>query len=76
MTVLGLLLFSITVYSAEGTAVNTNLLGVFNYHNRFGIPEADRIWKLENGLDESGQRVAGGSTTTTLSVPYQVSYNN
>ncbi|XP_063828441.1 collagenase-like [Ostrinia nubilalis] len=40
--------------------------GVYDYHLKVGMHEADRIRKAENE-----QRVAGGSTTTVAAVPYQ-----
>ncbi|KAL0878879.1 hypothetical protein ABMA27_003890 [Loxostege sticticalis] len=40
--------------------------GIYDYHLKVGMHEADRIRKLENE-----QRVAGGSTTAIAAVPYQ-----
>lgn len=67
----GVLLLIVAVASATETASSTLESGVYDYHRRYGIPQAEKIRQNENGI-LSGQRVAGGSTTTTLSVPYQV----
>lgn len=61
---------------AIASAIETPSLGdgVYDYHRKFGIPQAQKIKERESEI-LSGQRVAGGSTTTTLSVPYQVKYS-
>ncbi|XP_030024847.2 brachyurin [Manduca sexta] len=64
------LIFFAVVKAAEDATVPSEFSS-YDYHNRYGIPEADRIWKLENEITKTGQRVVGGSTTTILSVPYQ-----
>lgn len=61
-----LILFSLAC-SAFGKVVPPDN-GVYDYHLKVGVHEADRIRKLENE-----QRVAGGSTTAIAAVPYQVS---
>ncbi|CAH0625494.1 unnamed protein product [Chrysodeixis includens] len=45
-------------------------IGVYDYHNRIGIPEASRILKLENEIIQGQSRIVGGSTTTIEAVPY------
>lgn len=69
---LGFFFVALTLTKAsERTALSE--LGIYNYHDRIGIPEAKKIWYVERELIRSGQRIAGGSTTTIFSVPYQVS---
>lgn len=47
--------------------------GVYDYHRRIGIPTALKIKLRERQAAENAQdRIVGGSSTTTLSVPYQV----
>uniref|UniRef100_A0A2H1VZM4 SFRICE_000209 n=1 Tax=Spodoptera frugiperda TaxID=7108 RepID=A0A2H1VZM4_SPOFR len=46
--------------------------GVYDYHRRIGIPTALKIKLREIQAAENAQdRIVGGSSTTTLSVPYQ-----
>lgn len=67
---LGFFFVALTLTKAsERTALSE--LGIYNYHDRIGIPEAKKIWYVERELIRSGQRIAGGSTTTIFSVPYQ-----
>ncbi|CAG9788163.1 unnamed protein product [Diatraea saccharalis] len=57
--------------SAYGKAVNPNV-GMYDYHRRIGMFEADRIRKFEKDVtDSKSARVVGGSTTTIGLVPYQ-----
>lgn len=65
------ILFCVAVASAAGEP-NPLENGVYDYHRRFGIPEASRIRKLESESSDAQSRIVGGSTTSTFSVPYQV----
>lgn len=47
---------------------------IYNYHTRFGIPEAQRIQKAEETAAVSGQRIVGGSITPIANTPYQVNW--
>lgn len=69
---IGVLLLIVAVAcAAETPHPSSTVNGVYDYHHQFGIPQAQKIREFEDGIT-SGQRVAGGSITTTLSVPYQV----
>ncbi|KAF9422948.1 hypothetical protein HW555_001491 [Spodoptera exigua] len=58
----------VVVIGAENPLPN----GVYDYHRRIGIPTAFKIKLQEREAAEKAQgRVVGGSSTTTLSVPYQ-----
>lgn len=65
------LLVAVAAASAEVTSSD---ITVYDYHRRFGIPEAARIKRAEQEAFSSGaERIVGGSITDIRVVPYQVS---
>lgn len=64
------------VVTVHSNVISQKPNGVYNYHNTIGVPEADRIRKLEKELIKTDQRVSGGSSTISSAVPYQVNLND
>ncbi|KPI92521.1 Collagenase [Papilio xuthus] len=70
MKLLFTFLASLVVVNCYVTDVNSEINGVYNYLNTTGVLEAERIRRLENEVENSGQRIVGGSPSN--GVPNQV----
>ncbi|XP_075977061.1 brachyurin-like [Anticarsia gemmatalis] len=72
MKIAAAFILACVAFAHAGGETESNDTGFYNYHIKIGAPAAEKIRRLEKNITPVENRIVGGGTTTTLSIPHQV----